>query len=206
MSKEVCEEQLQITVKGLKRMGYLDPVFRSGVISWTRNGHKLGSMGAEVDEHNNALYVRYVSADDYGVETSYKYYIPLTATACNYGGERFWFRCPYTRNQLTCYARVANLYLVSGIFRCRMCADLAYRSQQYSRNNYWDYISKLCRLEEELCESYESMRNKYWLGAPNRRYRSWLRRYSSLYNVYKRLHVLQDTVKKIDSSPPKSYN
>ena len=51
--------------------------------------------------------------------------VPITRTACHYGGERPWFGCP------TCGKRVAVLYLRrrSG-FACRKCSTVAYASQR----------------------------------------------------------------------------
>lgn len=51
--------------------------------------------------------------------------VPISRTACHYGGERPWFACP------TCGKRVAVLYLRrrSG-FACRKCSDVAYASQR----------------------------------------------------------------------------
>ena len=50
-----------------------------------------------------------------------------TQTRCNFGGERAWWVCPV----LGCGRRAAVLY-GRGIFCCRRCHDLAYRSQHES--------------------------------------------------------------------------
>lgn len=51
--------------------------------------------------------------------------VPITRTACHYGGERPWFTCP------RCARRVALLYLTSGDgFACRRCSTVAYASQR----------------------------------------------------------------------------
>jgi hypothetical protein len=52
--------------------------------------------------------------------------IALSRTACNYGGECLWFRCP----SRGCGRRVARLYLAGKYFLCRHCHDLAYSSQR----------------------------------------------------------------------------
>jgi hypothetical protein len=50
--------------------------------------------------------------------------LALTATPCNYGGERLWFVCP------RCERRVANLYARdSPPLLCRTCAGIRYPSQ-----------------------------------------------------------------------------
>lgn len=45
---------------------------------------------------------------------------------CRYGGVRAFFVCPSEG----CSRRVADLYAVEGVYRCRACHGLAYRSQQ----------------------------------------------------------------------------
>lgn len=55
--------------------------------------------------------------------------IQLTQTACNYGGVRHWFRCPF------CPRRVGVLYLSGGQCACRHCFKLAYKSE---RETYHD--------------------------------------------------------------------
>jgi hypothetical protein len=51
--------------------------------------------------------------------------IPLTWTACAFGSQRPWFRCP-------CGRRVAILYGYGELFECRQCCGLAYESQAQS--------------------------------------------------------------------------
>ncbi len=57
--------------------------------------------------------------------------VPLVWTACQYGGERPWYRCP------ACDRRVSALYLPPDAdrFACRHCHDLAYPSQRMSEND-----------------------------------------------------------------------
>jgi hypothetical protein len=52
--------------------------------------------------------------------------VPLTWTACNFGGERPWFVCPGDG----CGRRVAIMYGPGRYFLCRRCYDLVYESQR----------------------------------------------------------------------------
>ena len=54
--------------------------------------------------------------------------VPLSWTACNFGGERPWFVCPGAG----CGRRVALLYGPGRSFLCRRCYDLGYESQRES--------------------------------------------------------------------------
>jgi hypothetical protein len=57
--------------------------------------------------------------------------VPLTWTACNFGGERPWFICPGAR----CGRRVAILYGPGRYFLCRHCYDLRYESQREDKTH-----------------------------------------------------------------------
>ncbi|HEX2108928.1 MAG TPA: hypothetical protein VHF70_06600 [Rubrobacteraceae bacterium] len=52
--------------------------------------------------------------------------VPLSWTACTFGGERPWFVCPGAG----CDRRVAVLYGPGKHFLCRHCYDLVYESQR----------------------------------------------------------------------------
>lgn len=60
--------------------------------------------------------------------------VPLTWTACTYGGRRLWFVCPGMRGGAPCRRRARKLYLQRHregcYFRCRACHGLAYLSQR----------------------------------------------------------------------------
>lgn len=76
-----------------------------------------GSLAFRVDLEAGCLLLAYVWA---GAETSER--IALTPTPCNFGGVRWWARCP------ACDRRIAVLYGVRGLFRCRTCSGLVYES------------------------------------------------------------------------------
>ena len=62
------------------------------------------------------------------------YWVDLETTPCNFGGQRWWFLCPLTRNGRPCRRRCGKLYSPPGnlYFGCRRCNDLTYRSCQES--------------------------------------------------------------------------
>ena len=53
---------------------------------------------------------------------AHSYSIRLDKTPCNYGGYRYWFRCP------SCSKRVSVLYC-AGTYVCRHCLSVPYGSQ-----------------------------------------------------------------------------
>jgi hypothetical protein len=59
--------------------------------------------------------------------------IPVVRTRCNFGGHRYWFRCPGVLDgRLLCRRRATALYRPPGAERlaCRQCHDLTYASVQ----------------------------------------------------------------------------
>jgi len=50
--------------------------------------------------------------------------VQITNTPCNYGGVRYWFKCPH------CRGRVGVLYLSGVQCACRKCFKLAYKSER----------------------------------------------------------------------------
>ncbi len=76
--------------------------------------------------------------------------VPVVATSCHFGGQRWWFLCPIPRGNVACRARVKKLYLPPGAtaLGCRKCWNLTYRSaKRHDRS-----IDPLLRLSlEALC-------------------------------------------------------
>jgi hypothetical protein len=58
--------------------------------------------------------------------------VRLTLTKCNFGGIRFWFRCPQIRGNYPCKRRIRIIYSTprERLFGCRECHYLTYRSAQ----------------------------------------------------------------------------
>jgi hypothetical protein len=63
-------------------------------------------------------------------ETKLDYKVDLVRTPCNFGGVRYWFRCPLVTNGIPCKRRVGKLYLPPDgtYFGCRHCYNLTYTS------------------------------------------------------------------------------
>ncbi len=93
---------------------------RSGQLTWTTNGVCTGSIGIVAHENGVELIYRYrVTTQAWH---SVRQHIPLDVTEQHFGGDRLWFVC------LSCQRRCAVLY-GGGLFCCRRCSDLVYRSQ-----------------------------------------------------------------------------
>jgi len=58
--------------------------------------------------------------------------IPLVTTRTQFGGRRWWFKCPLAVDGTPCHRRAGKLFLPAGerFWGCRECHGLAYRSSQ----------------------------------------------------------------------------
>jgi hypothetical protein len=100
-------------------------------LRWSRGEHETGSIGGSVEGHlrlrPERVILRYRHRSGPGGEwEDVQEPVPLTWTACNFGGERPWFICPGAG----CGRRVAVLYGPGKYFLCRHCYDLRYESQR----------------------------------------------------------------------------
>lgn len=104
---------------GKVRWGDPDAADESGTLI----GFSTLPTSGDVDGEVVAVQLEYIAAR--GEEsTEYAYRVPITYTACNFGDERPWFRCPAEG----CVERVGKLYLPPrrARFACRECYGLAY--------------------------------------------------------------------------------
>ncbi len=125
--KATVEDGLTLDINKLVRDGNIRPGgWSSGTLTWRRvpSGEEVGSIGYEAN---------LIDPDDAWVRLHYRqngepkdYRVRLETTRPNYGGRRWWFRCPATGR------RVAKLHSPPGgdIFASRRAYGLAYRSQR----------------------------------------------------------------------------
>ncbi|CAA9890312.1 conserved hypothetical protein [Candidatus Methylobacter favarea] len=120
---DCTDDYRSIDVRRWQRDGYLMPGQHLDC-QWTRNGEKVAAISVKVEIGQLRLIYSYRrNGDDW---ESLDYPVCLQTTACNYGGERYWFTCPAAG----CGRRVAVLFLGGKIFACRHCYRLAYKSQR----------------------------------------------------------------------------
>lgn len=72
--------------------------------------------------------------------------LELSRKRNGFGGSQAFFLCP------ACGGRVRYLYLTGGVFLCRKCAQLNYRSQQETRSDSMYYYNKGLGLVEKHLE------------------------------------------------------
>jgi hypothetical protein len=96
---------------------------------WTWNGEVSAHIDVRTETDAVALTYRWRSPGAAEWKSAQQR-VPLTWTACHFGGRRPWFICPIYSAGRCCERRVAVLYEVGGLFGCRRCCGLAYTSQQ----------------------------------------------------------------------------
>ncbi len=186
-SKTTVEDATQLNIFKLKEFGLLDG-YRSSTLTWTRrlSGHK-SSIGILVDTEELYAKVNYTTTDrNTDEKTDYDYRISLTTTPCNFGGVRYWFICPLSRNGVYCGRRVGTLYLASGgkYFGCRHCYDLSYESRNESRLGRWGQMGHFLVAERQMRELNSKIKRRFYAGRPTRRYRRVLKLQHRLNSIH----------------------
>ena len=121
MGKSCTTDMRALDVRKMQRDGLLQPG-RSFSWSWSRNG--VTNATVNVRPEFDRVILDYRQRDHGGEWRDMNYPVRLTWTACHYGGQRAWWLCP----AVGCGRRVAVLF-GGGVFACRHCHQLTYRSQ-----------------------------------------------------------------------------
>ncbi|WP_201097568.1 hypothetical protein [Thiocystis minor] len=109
----------QLDIRQFARQGLLNPgAFTTW--SWNLDGKPYGSVRLRTTE--TTLVLDYNRQVDGGEWQARRETLDIEQTACNLGGYRPWFHCPF------CWGRCAILYLTGHGFLCRTCGELNYPS------------------------------------------------------------------------------
>jgi hypothetical protein len=108
-----------------------------------------------------------------GEKTDYDYKIPLVTEPCHFGGVRYWFICPLSRNGVPCGRRAGTLFLSPGskYFGCRHCHDLSYESRNECRLGRFGGLGYVLKAERQIEELEEKVKRRAWRGRPTRKVR-----------------------------------
>ncbi len=156
----------------LKKHGYLRGPWVSGFIKWTNSwSKKESSVGINVVLSDVESYLRiyYNQTNEEGEKKDFDYKIPITTTPCYFGGNRYWFTCPWYKSGVYCGRRVGVLYLGEKYFACRYCYDLSYSSRNQSHSPLLRILDMAFKAED-IAEKQYALRVKIWRGKPTKRY------------------------------------
>ncbi|UCH70808.1 MAG: hypothetical protein JSV29_02165 [Candidatus Bathyarchaeota archaeon] len=172
--KNTVEESTELSIFKLKEFGLLTGYAATTLRwKWSLSGRK-SSIGICVDTEELYAKVNYTVTDrNTGKKTDYDYKISLTTTPCNYGGVRYWFICPLSRNGVYCGRRTGTLYIASGgnYFGCRHCYDLSYESRNESRLGRFGNIGYTIVAERKIEELYNQIKRWTYKGKPTKKAR-----------------------------------
>jgi hypothetical protein len=152
MRRTTVEECFTVSSAELIREGILQPgQCLVGTRRWAREDGTLFAVNFEGDARDPANPVVRVSHDTPGGPVSYT--VVLTTTTLRPGIQRLWFRCPCAPGGQNCGRRLGKLHLPPRGYRfgCRACHQLAYRSQQVSRQT--EPSSELAAILERLARA-----------------------------------------------------
>jgi len=173
--KNLVEDTLTIQTWFLSQHGYFRNS-QSGTITWTRDGmagETSSSIGISTDVSNissSKLQIHYTQTDrDTRQKKDFNYSIQLTSTHCNFGGIRFWFVCPLSKDGVYCGKRVGCLYMGSSYFGCRYCFELAYKKQNENRRSQFFYFGRIFDIDDKIDKLNEQIKRPYYAGKPTRK-------------------------------------
>jgi hypothetical protein len=120
-TKGIIENHFSLDVIRWQREGLFCPgsFFQA---FFSRGGEVVGKIGVFVESEQVILSFRNSVSDEWNRITQT---VKLQTTACYFGGDRPWFRCP----SKGCGKRIRKLYFSGSHFACRHCLDIHYQSQ-----------------------------------------------------------------------------
>jgi len=177
MRKALAERAYSLSVFWLRRYGYLPRKgFRvsdaRGGIEWISPSGNTGRIGFRVildsthADQGNQIILNYTWS-----EWSSKKVEPitlpvrLTTTRCNFGGKRYWFVCPLSRDSRLCGRRIGVIYDVGRWFGCRACANISYSAQRRGGRFRWPSVSL-----EKVKRAEMQIKRPYYAGKPTRKH------------------------------------
>ena len=175
MSKRIAENSCALSIFWLKKNGYLGKncSYKSGGITWTCGSSKNNIDFSVIKENWGTsqervfLELRYTNTDYWSKEKdSMNYRIELVTTDCNYGGVRYWFRCPLSTDGQFCGRRVGVIYSIGKWFGCRHCGRIAYSAQMQGgkfRCSSYSY--------PDIDQKESELKRFHYRGKPTRKYR-----------------------------------
>lgn len=190
MARAIAEQSNSLKISWLKKQGYFPRggSWRGGTVTWTYgisdNKSSIGiNVAAGIEDGENYIRLHYTFTDHWTEEKSdMDYKIELTTTPCHYGGVRYWFVCPLSKNGRYCGRRVGVIYSIGKWFGCRHCGEIAYQAQFEGGSFRVGSVT-----EPDVEKAYNEVKTRYYNGKPTRRYRRYLRLRKTMDNSWMRM-------------------
>ena len=177
MAKQTAEGSNRLSIFWLKKNDFF-PIgggWRYGGIKWTyeMSGNEssisftITTNGSESD-NIKLQYTHTNRQTDEKEDMDFR--VELATTPCNYGGKRYWFICPLSKNGRYCGRRVGVLFSIGKWFGCRHCGEIAYAAQMESGKFRWNGISI-----KDIERAEKEVKRCYYNGKPTRKYKRLIR-------------------------------
>ena len=177
MSKSIAEQSNRLSIFWLNKHGYLPAGggWRYGGIKWTYgmsgDESSIGFTVTTNGDDGDSIRLQYTHTSQWtGEKESMDYRVELATTPCNYGGKRYWFICPLSKNGQYCGRRVGVLFSIGKWFGCRHCGEIAYQAQ-FEGGKF--RVGSVC--EPDVDRAWDEIKRQYYNGKPTRRYKHYLR-------------------------------
>ncbi len=180
MTRKIAEYTNRLSISFLKKQGMLPQgaFEKLGRILWVKKGWenniafriKIHDPQKETHKTDYIELIYEVTNNWTGNKQDMKYKVPLVSTACNYGGRRYWFECPLSKDGKYCGQRVGVLYGFEQWFGCRRCANVAYQAQFQGGNYRMGSYTKA-----DVEQAFSEVTRKYYKNKLTRKYKRYLR-------------------------------
>lgn len=143
---------LKLDIPSLRRLGYLKRNQITLMITLRWGEHS--SIGCDVYTATDTTHIK-LKYNRNGEQISYE--VPLTTTKPHYGGERWWFICPFSNK------RCATLYLPPG--QKHFAARTAFKHLPYTSQNETSY-DRAARKYRKVAKKYGAEWNQPFFDKP----------------------------------------
>jgi len=129
-TRSYTEDYLDLDIRLMNQRGWLNKKGYQN-LTWKRNNQEIGTVQllvwtrVQFPTEKSIMRLKYKSRTNGGDWQELNYQVELETTKCNFGGLRYWFKCP------ECSKRACVLY-GGTIFKCRSCHDLVHKSRNES--------------------------------------------------------------------------
>lgn len=144
---------------------------KTSTISFGAGGAR-GSVGCQIFLCEPRPYVRFYYSQTHattGEKKKFDYEVPLTKTPCPFGGYRYWFVCPMTRDGMYCGRRVGVLFLDDTYFACRHCHDLTYSSRNKNHRGKSGAMVGFLETDMKARELGQRIKRVLYAGKPTKK-------------------------------------
>lgn len=164
----------KLSIAPLVKCGIMErPIGAKAAYEWKATNHSHKASIA-ITRQIAGVSLDYTIKGERGKPEAISDLIPISETPCNYGGVRYWFKCP------SCNHKRLDLY-GGRLFRCRDCRALGYECQTV------DEISRLYDRGQKIAERMTGQPYKFGYPFPARPIGMHHRTYDRLKSEFKRL-------------------